>query len=128
YRYIPNQRRRLDTNMFETRLLGGQKTVCLSGEDGASLFYDNDKFRRVDAMPKRVLKTLFGQGGVQTLDDDAHKNRKELFMSLMGSERLSDFAHIFKKRWEDRKSTRLNSSHVSISYAVFCLKKISDVT
>src|SRR5699024_12402535 len=25
--------------------------------------------------------------------------------------------------WEDRKSTRLNSSHVSISYAVFCLKK-----
>src|SRR5699024_12529732 len=25
--------------------------------------------------------------------------------------------------WSDRKSTRLNSSHVSISYAVFCLKK-----
>src|SRR5437660_5083967 len=24
---------------------------------------------------------------------------------------------------EDRKSTRLNSSHVAISYAVFCLKK-----
>src|SRR5690606_42107328 len=26
---------------------------------------------------------------------------------------------------QDRKSTRLNSSHVKISYAVFCLKKIS---
>src|SRR5207253_2520562 len=25
--------------------------------------------------------------------------------------------------WLDRKSTRLNSSHVAISYAVFCLKK-----
>src|SRR5690606_39541337 len=25
--------------------------------------------------------------------------------------------------WEDRKSTRLNSSHVKISYAVFCLNK-----
>src|SRR3989442_7061454 len=25
--------------------------------------------------------------------------------------------------YEDRKSTRLNSSHVRISYAVFCLKK-----
>src|SRR3989442_10984875 len=25
--------------------------------------------------------------------------------------------------WIDRKSTRLNSSHVRISYAVFCLKK-----
>src|SRR5690554_7272453 len=27
------------------------------------------------------------------------------------------------KRNQDRKSTRLNSSHVRISYAVFCLKK-----
>src|SRR5690625_3431389 len=29
------------------------------------------------------------------------------------------------ERWygEDRKSTRLNSSHVAISYAVFCVKK-----
>src|SRR5436305_11602846 len=27
---------------------------------------------------------------------------------------------------EDRKSTRLNSSHVRISYAVFCLKKKTD--
>src|SRR2546430_7557249 len=25
--------------------------------------------------------------------------------------------------WQDRKSTRLNSSHSQISYAVFCLKK-----
>src|SRR5207249_2774456 len=31
--------------------------------------------------------------------------------------------HSPKARGEDRKSTRLNSSHVSISYAVFCLKK-----
>src|SRR5690625_1558142 len=28
-----------------------------------------------------------------------------------------------KLRYRDRKSTRLNSSHVAISYAVFCLKK-----
>src|SRR5690625_7124195 len=33
--------------------------------------------------------------------------------------------HRFYDHWgiEDRKSTRLNSSHVAISYAVFCLKK-----
>src|SRR5438874_12640436 len=30
---------------------------------------------------------------------------------------------IFRVRSTDRKSTRLNSSHVEISYAVFCLKK-----
>src|SRR5207249_11469355 len=34
---------------------------------------------------------------------------------------LSGCANIFPG--VDRKSTRLNSSHVSISYAVFCLKK-----
>src|SRR5437764_5009247 len=28
-----------------------------------------------------------------------------------------------RTRWRDRKSTRLNSSHRCISYAVFCLKK-----
>src|SRR3712207_7451240 len=28
-----------------------------------------------------------------------------------------------RDRREDRKSTRLNSSHANISYAVFCLKK-----
>src|SRR3712207_8416504 len=28
--------------------------------------------------------------------------------------------------WGDRKSTRLNSSHANISYAVFCLKKKTD--
>src|SRR5690625_6660576 len=33
--------------------------------------------------------------------------------------------HSGQERWvyRDRKSTRLNSSHVAISYAVFCLKK-----
>src|SRR3712207_361092 len=29
----------------------------------------------------------------------------------------------FVMRFKDRKSTRLNSSHANISYAVFCLKK-----
>src|SRR5699024_12330812 len=34
-----------------------------------------------------------------------------------------DVGSVFGQHHEDRKSTRLNSSHVSISYAVFCLKK-----
>src|SRR5207249_5938094 len=33
-----------------------------------------------------------------------------------------------RARHTDRKSTRLNSSHVSISYAVFCLKKKKKAT
>src|SRR5690606_40242093 len=35
----------------------------------------------------------------------------------------SDNTEILDMHFEDRKSTRLNSSHVKISYAVFCLKK-----
>src|SRR5690625_5319804 len=37
--------------------------------------------------------------------------------------RRYDFIVLSKLAAEDRKSTRLNSSHVAISYAVFCLKK-----
>src|SRR5690606_41833012 len=33
------------------------------------------------------------------------------------------YAMLARKHQSDRKSTRLNSSHVKISYAVFCLKK-----
>src|SRR5690554_6266406 len=37
---------------------------------------------------------------------------------------INRFVEIYKRLGiEDRKSTRLNSSHVRISYAVFCLKK-----
>src|SRR5690625_2780495 len=36
---------------------------------------------------------------------------------------LAAALHTLHAAWADRKSTRLNSSHVAISYAVFCLKK-----
>src|SRR5256885_4839259 len=40
-------------------------------------------------------------------------------------------SEIGKQQWlfaRDRKSTRLNSSHLVISYAVFCLKKKKNIT
>src|SRR3712207_8162530 len=39
-------------------------------------------------------------------------------------QRVLDVKHLNIRRWHtrDRKSTRLNSSHANISYAVFCLK------
>src|SRR5437868_12539571 len=41
---------------------------------------------------------------------------------MLGADELHE-ARARVRAGEDRKSTRLNSSHVSISYAVFCLKK-----
>src|SRR3712207_8409220 len=35
----------------------------------------------------------------------------------------NDVVHVVYSSRADRKSTRLNSSHANISYAVFCLKK-----
>src|SRR5471032_932070 len=37
--------------------------------------------------------------------------------------RLADVGFVGRRSNPDRKSTRLNSSHITISYAVFCLKK-----
>src|SRR5437660_10458230 len=40
-----------------------------------------------------------------------------------GQGERGDSGNTDEERARDRKSTRLNSSHVAISYAVFCLKK-----
>src|SRR5207249_10501087 len=58
--------------------------------------------------------------------DAAHGNLADfqlVALGTSGSLRKADTAKL--RVGEDRKSTRLNSSHVSISYAVFCLKKKS---
>src|SRR5690625_6720412 len=43
-----------------------------------------------------------------------------------GHVHLKDMGQLVAREIEDRKSTRLNSSHVAISYAVFCLQKKSE--
>src|SRR3712207_9341398 len=61
-------------------------------------------------------------------EDGAHNDeRPDLFPELGGAgpfqERRAGALEGVGDRGEDRKSTRLNSSHANISYAVFCLKK-----
>src|SRR5207249_9113233 len=46
--------------------------------------------------------------------------------SPFGEHKFTCFENSICPHAIDRKSTRLNSSHVSISYAVFCLKKKKD--
>ncbi|OZU89299.1 cytochrome P450 [Virgibacillus indicus] len=99
FRFIPNRLRNYDTDIFQTRLLG-QKVICISGKEAANVFYDNELFQRKDAAPKRIQKTLFGEGGVQGMDDAAHSHRKELFMSLMTPERLQVLNNLTNEHWE----------------------------
>src|SRR5690606_39804898 len=59
--------------------------------------------------------------------EQPHRNHHAEQTAMKRHAALPDFEQgqgIVKERAEvDRKSTRLNSSHVKISYAVFCLKK-----
>src|SRR5437667_4205880 len=61
----------------------------------------------------RPVATVMGQGArkvVVVLDTSASMKAQDVSPSRFEAAR-------------DRKSTRLNSSHITISYAVFCLKK-----
>src|SRR5690554_7772757 len=54
------------------------------------------------------------------------KKQDGLEVLVVDNASSDDTAALLRSRFpqvEDRKSTRLNSSHVRISYAVFCLKK-----
>src|SRR5690348_17443476 len=51
-----------------------------------------------------------------------HRHARGLILTEQGELLFRTAREVFAKL-ADRKSTRLNSSHPSISYAVFCLKK-----
>src|SRR2546427_2864623 len=50
-------------------------------------------------------------------------NAATRFVRFLDRDRALTMVASKKKKTADRKSTRLNSSHSQISYAVFCLKK-----
>src|SRR5699024_11385542 len=57
------------------------------------------------------------------LDIDYAKSQMKQTRELFSKNDGIQAHHVIQSFKPDRKSTRLNSSHVSISYAVFCLKK-----
>ena len=65
--------------------------------------------------------------GLDTFPNQIELISSEQMMDAYASVGLPIYYHhwSFGKRFihTDRKSTRLNSSHITISYAVFCLKK-----
>src|SRR2546430_9189973 len=78
--------------------------------------------------------TLFRSGGLsgalehilarpQQLHDRQRQVRKLRRRRLLAPDEKGAERARVRRRRQDRKSTRLNSSHSQISYAVFCLKK-----
>src|SRR5690554_7357880 len=76
-----------------------------------------------EELKDRFYKNLeFGTGGMRGIMG-AGTNRINKYTLGKNTQGLSDYLKKSFPNTEDRKSTRLNSSHVRISYAVFCLKK-----
>src|SRR5699024_12161826 len=75
----------------------------------------NDDYSSVIGAGTGILAALIGLTNLNHLRTDS-KNRSRPYVFVEPVPGLHGDGR-------DRKSTRLNSSHVSISYAVFCLKK-----
>src|SRR5690606_41733867 len=90
-------------------------TYTLSLHDALPIFLAGAREKFVTAH-----RRLYGHG-----DMDANLEQVSLRCRAIGRVRAPEVAKMTKpaKAAPDRKSTRLNSSHVKISYAVSCLKK-----
>src|SRR5690625_5875779 len=66
---------------------------------------------------KDIIEAIHGKGHYVKTSEVSQRRRIFLIFN-----KLSRHKKIIYDSFVDRKSTRLNSSHVAISYAVFCLK------
>src|SRR3712207_8070746 len=84
-------------------------------------------FLRMRRPPRSTLlpyTTLFRSDRLPNADTSSEPHAGEALDRLQHRrEVLIGEAAPHRGRVQDRKSTRLNSSHANISYAVFCLKK-----
>lgn len=98
YNFIRKRCSEFGSDAFEARILL-RRTVCMTGAEAAELFYDTDRFRREGAAPLRLQKTLFGRGGVQGRDGDAHRDRKRMLLSVLSRTEAGRLAELSERRW-----------------------------
>lgn len=82
YGWLPDRRRAAPGRTVGARL-GGLPVTAIEGPDAARFLYDEDHVRRAHALPEPVQGTLFGKGAVHTLDGEAHRVRKSMFVGLL---------------------------------------------
>jgi fatty-acid peroxygenase len=97
YRFGPL--RRDGSAAREIRLLG-RRTILVAGPEGQRLFYDESAVRRHGAIPRPLRRTLFGDGAVHGLDDDAHRQRKAMFRALLTPAAAESIAGLVDQRWK----------------------------
>src|SRR3712207_7208610 len=88
----------------------------------STLFPYTTLFRSFAMDPSRPMAAQMLVGDQLLRHTGTAEGRAPLARDLLGAVAVEQHAHAFSDLL-DRKSTRLNSSHANISYAVFCLKK-----
>src|SRR5215203_269312 len=101
YAFIPERCRQHGRDVFETRIML-TKVVCMMGEEAARVFYEPERFTRVGALPQTTLRLLQDKGSVALLDGEAHRWRKEMFLSLGGPEGSERLADAMEGQWRSR--------------------------
>ena len=97
--FISNRCKHHQSDIFATRLfLRG--AYCVSGWRAAEAFYYPDRFTRRGGMPQTTLLLLQDKGSVAVLDGEAHHNRKQMFMSMMTPERISELVDLTVAEWQ----------------------------
>src|SRR4051812_34992471 len=92
YRALADERlRHEDPDAFAGSLLG-RRTAVVRGPGGARLFYDSSAVKRRRAIPAPLAGLLFGRGAVHGLDDEAHAERKAMFLGVLAEERTGPVA------------------------------------
>ncbi|MCM0678648.1 cytochrome P450 [Micromonospora phytophila] len=100
YAWLPNRLRRCGADALRTRLMG-QRAVALHGPDAARFFYDERHIRRHGAIPEAARGTLFGKGAVHTLDGEAHRVRKAMFVGLLTGGGVDDLVDRAGAAWDE---------------------------
>jgi fatty-acid peroxygenase len=101
YAWLPDKRRTTGRRTISTRL-GGMPAVGIEGPDAARFLYDENHVRRSGAIPEPVQGTLFGKGAVHTLDGEAHRVRKAMFVALlMREDGIASLVQRATSAWDD---------------------------
>lgn len=98
YTFVSRRCARHGSDAFVARLLG-RPTVFMRGAEAAGVFYAQDRFTRRGALPFTVLKLLQDRDSVATLDDEPHRARKAMFLSLMGGDAIERLCNAFEAEW-----------------------------
>lgn len=121
YGFISRRCNQLGSDVFHTRVMC-RPVLCARGAEAAEVFYSGDRFTRKGAMPPTTVRLLQDKGSVQSLDGQAHRHRKAMFVGILLDDGqierlLEDLRHELRSalsNWEKGGSVNLVDEMVKV--------------